>query len=342
MAFTSGTATDYIDLADKFRAWITGTAGWTQLAWTPGNVTTGGMQLSLRGPGAAADKRVFVNIRSVFDDVNSYYSWDIRGAIAYDGSRIFGTQDGESSPTYLYLWKSAITYWFYANDRRFVIVAKVNTNYMSAHAGFILPWATPEQYPFPLYVAASGGRQYAYNAIRSSNRMFCDPGGKVNDSNTDDYCGGKIRTQSGVWYRVANHNDINANDAPWGSSVTSEATPNPVPFVWPYSNRGSGGQSSAGSLVYWAAGAASSSGMAEEYGAVNKLVPTAQNERMLLPVYVLNGANPAGFGAIDGVYFPMGAGLTPEQTASIGARNFRFFSNVHRTSGNDFFGIEEN
>jgi len=335
MAFTSGTATDYIDLADKFRAWITGTAGWTQLAWTPGDVTTGGMSLSIRGPGAAADKRVFVNIQSVFDDSNQTYDWDIRGAVSYDGSKPFGSQESESSPSYLHLWKNAISYWFYANDRRFIIVAKVNTNYMSAHAGFFLPWGTPAQYPFPLFISASSGQLLPYNSTASNNRFFCDPGGNYNYGVVTDYCAGKIRTPEGNWVNVANHRSVTGNDAPWGSEPPNN------PFVWPYVMRGSNGQGSTGSLIDWTVGS-SSNGVVGDYGVVDKLVPTAQGERMLLPLYILTGAKPGGYGAIDGVYFPMGAGLTPEQTASISSRDFRFFSNVHRTSGNDFFAIEEN
>lgn len=332
MAFTSGTATDYIDLANKFRTWMTGTAGWTQLAWTPGTLAGGGMVLSLRGPGAASDKQVFVNIRSQHDDVNLFYSWDIRAAIGRDSSLPFGGQPGESTPTYLFLWKSAITYWIYANDRRFVLIAKVNTNYMSAYAGFYLPWATPAQYPFPLYVGASSGFQQTYNSTRSSNRMFCDPGGAENDSSTTDYNAAKVRLPDGSWSRVCNHANVTGNDAPYGSQTTK-------PFIWPFVTRGS--YTGLG-IRAWSYGGQTSSGISADDGMVDNLVATAQGERMMLPTYIMQGSKPSGFGALDGVYFPMGQGLTPEQTAVLSTRTFRMFNNVARSSGNDFFAIEEN
>ena len=329
MAFTTGTATDYIDLADKLRLWLTGTAGWTQEQWTPGNVTTGGMVLNLRGPGAAADKRVFINIRSSFDDTVPAYSWEIRGAIAYSGAAVWGSQTGESAPCYLGLWKSTISYWFYANDRRFIIVAKCNTVYVSAYCGFMLPWATPAQYPFPLFVAASDGILRAYNSTNSAHRMFCDPGGALLDSG-GDYNAAKLRKQDGSWVKVRNQQVGAPNDFPWNNT-------NSDPFVYPYSLRGGGATVDA---KKWT-GTSSASGGTVDSGAVDNLVATAQSERLLMPVAIMNTIEPAGFGALDGVYFPMGQGLTPEQTATFSARTFRAFNNVHRSSGNDFFMVEE-
>lgn len=338
MAFTSGTATDYIDLADKFRSWITGTAGWTQLAWTPGDVATGGMLLCLRGPGADVDKRVFVNIRSVFSDSDAAYAWDIRGATAYDGSKGFGLQDGESTATYLALWKNTISYWFYANDRRFIVVAKINTVYVSAYAGFGLPWATPAEYPFPLYIAATDGMLRSYNATDADHTSCVDPGGTYDSvTNTNS---GKYRRNDGVWRRIVNRGTGASNDRPGILSASSDAAAVVLPYstaVYVSTASNTGITSTAN---YWRA--LSSAGTVDDGGLVNRLVATAQGERVLLPVTVIDRFEPAGAMALDGVYFPCGAGLTPEQTASFSGRNFRAFCNVHRTSSNDFFVIEEN
>lgn len=339
MAFTSGTATNYIDLADKFRAWITRTAGWTQLAWTPGNVTTGGMSLSLRGPGAAADKRVFINMRSVFDDTSQAYSWDIRGAVDYDGSKAFGTQNGESTQTFLALWKNTISYWFYANDRRFIVVAKVNTVYTSAYAGFGLPWATPAEYPFPLYIAATDGILRPYNATDCDHSSMVDPGGVANGSATN-FNGGKYRRQDGVWRTLNNRGSGSSNDRAGILSTDSGYQAAVLPYSGTnYMNTASPDNPSS-ALVLWHS--PSSSGAVDDGGCVNRLVPTAQGERLLLPVTVIDRFEPAGAMALDGVYFPCGNGLTPEQTATINSRNFRAFCNVHRISSNDFFMVEEN
>lgn len=330
MAFTSGTATDYIDLANKLRLWLTGTAGWTQLAWTPGNVTTGSMSLYLRGPGAATDKQVFINIQSWFDDTQPAYAWDIRGAIGYDSSQAFGAQPGGSTPTYFALWKSTISYWFYANDRRFIVIAKCNTVYMSLYAGFGLPWAMPAEYPFPLYIAASDGILRPYNSTNSAHNSMVNTGG-ANSQTGGDYGGGKVRMQDGSWSRVMNVQSGAPNDFPWNYQQST-------PFVYPYSLRGGSGPAN---TQYWTAINFSSGGSLDT-GAVDNLIATAQSERLMMPVSIMNTVAPAGLMALDGIYFPMGQGLSPEQTATLGARNFRMFNSVHRITCNDFFAIEEN
>lgn len=329
MAFTTGTATDYIDLANKLRLWLTTTAGWTQLAWTPGNVTTGGMSLYLRAPGAATDKQVFVNIRSFFDDTQPAYSWEIRGAIAYDSSVAFESQPGVSTACYMSGWKSTTTYWFYANDRRVIVVAKVNTSYLSMYAGFGLPWATPAEYPFPLYIAGSDGFLRPYNNTNSAHSSFVRPGGASSDS-AGDFNGGKIRYQDGTWQRVRNQQAGTPNNFPWGFNTSA-------PMVYPYSMPCGNANADARN---WTA-VANNVGAVVDSGTIDNLVATAQGERLMMPVSILSSIEPANGMALDGVYFPMGQGLTPEQTATLGSRTFRMFANINRTSCDDFFAVEE-
>jgi hypothetical protein len=330
MAFTTGTATDWIDLANILRVWMTGTAGWTQLAWTAGNVNTGGMRLSLRGAGAAADKQVFLNFQSVFNDATPAYAWDVRAAMDYNGAVAFGSQLNESAQTLISSWKSTITYWFYANDRRLVMVIKVNTVYLSLYAGFFLPWATPAQYPFPLYVGGSDGILRPYSSTDSAHTSMVDPSWPLSGSGAGDYGSGKVRSPENTWISVANRADGSGNDKPWLYQTT-------LPFMWPYTTRMQG----SGTVKSWI-GNAYGSGATSDSGAMDNLVATAQGERMLLPVVLTRAVESAGFGALDGVYFPCGGGgLTPEQTATIGARTFRFFPNIARVSGNDYFAVEE-
>lgn len=57
--------------------------------------------------------------------------------------------------TTIALWEKPIPYWFFANGRRFMIVAKVGSTYMSMYCGFVLPCATDREYPYPHMVAGS-------------------------------------------------------------------------------------------------------------------------------------------------------------------------------------------
>jgi hypothetical protein len=326
MAFTTGTASHHKDLLDKLRLYLVA-QGWTQLAWVPGATSTDPSQLNIRGPGAGPGKQVFVNIRTMVDVTVGSFSWEIRSAVDY-AAVPWGSQLSESpSQVYLNTWDDDIDYWFYVNDRRFIVIAKCSTDYMSMHAGFFLPWGTPDQYPFPLFVSADFHEQRPASYNYAARRMFVDPGWQ-------DITRGNAwaRTPTGLWYPVQN--------AGRNSGTNNPAAPNKgqACFLWPY-NCGHGGQFNIGNNFrpdFWSGGA----GSADSAWAGESMVPTQQDERPLIPC-VIGASDQASLGALDGVYAVGGTGLTTEQLISVGARDFRIFQNVQRNSGDDFFAVEE-
>lgn len=332
MAFTSGTATSHNDLLDKLRLYLVA-QGWTQLAWTAGATVNDTSTLKVRGPGAGAGKQVFVNIRTLTDSVLGAYSWELRGAVSYDGALPWGGQVSESpSSCYLNLWQNSISYWFYVNDRRFIVVAKCSTNYMSAHCGFILPWGTPAEYPFPLLIAGDFYQRQPWSYANAARRMFCDPGGAASAANPD--ASAYVRTATGVWTSVLNHTLNAANNYALGPTKTAARA-----YMWPYHV----GQSMASfqsigqhNPPTWNGGAAAT---ANAY-AFESLVPTQQSERPLLPIMVTPHFE-APLGVIDGAYCVGGSGLATEQAIALGARNFKAFQNIARNSADDFFCVEE-
>lgn len=332
MSFTSGTATSHNDLLDKLRLYLVA-EGWTELAWAAGATVADSSVLSIRGPGAGAGKQVFINIRTLASVTAGYYSWEMRGAVDYDGAALWGGQPSESPGwSFFNLWDDAIDYWFYVNDRRFIVVAKVSTNYMSCHGGFILPWGTPADYPFPVMVGGDYFQQREWSFNNSARRHFLDPGGSSIGSGADFKTNMSVRSAGGVWYSVANQNQSsqtnNGQGAPNGSLRG---------FLWPYTSGGSGG--SIGLQHYplsWGGGL----NAADAGNAFESLVPTQQDERPLLPTMICL-ADQAPLGVIDGAYMVGGTGLVTEQLITIGARNFRAFQNIQRNSPDDFFCVEE-
>jgi hypothetical protein len=324
VAYTTGTATDYVDLLDKLRQWMVGTCGWTQLAWAKGAnpISTDVTTLSLRGPGSGAGREVYVNIKATPSPASSQYSWAISSAIGYQAAAAWGSQPGEGPPVYFNTWQNAITYWFYGNDRRLIVVAKCSTIYISAYAGLILPWSAPDQYPFPLYVGADFYQPSAYNSVNSARRMFCDPG-----ASNAILAAGWCRNPDGVWNPVMNHQAANSNDWPWGYQRGSNY------FIWPFV-----GANDTSDTNTWAYGAASGSNGG--VGVLDRMVPTAQGDRIVLPVHLNHPRNPQ-LGVLDGVYMPLGAGIVAEQTVSAGGLTMRAFQNIHRNSANDIFLINE-
>jgi len=166
MAWTSGTATDYRDLLRKLRIFVTSTMTpasqrWQQLRWVEQPTT---QELILKGPGLAGADEIFVGIQTYQDADAGWYWWDLNGFAGYNAAQPFNAQPGAITSDHpaLSLWDSAIAYWFFANGRRIVVVAKVGTQFECAYAGFILPWTTPGQWAYPLFIGgsqtAAGGR----------------------------------------------------------------------------------------------------------------------------------------------------------------------------------------
>lgn len=332
MAYTTGTATSHNDLLDKLRLYLVA-QGWTQLAWTAGATVNDPSTLHVRGPGAGAGKQVFVSVKTFADSLNSIYCWELRGAVDYNAAFAWGAQLGQSpQQCYLNLWQNSITYWFYVNDRRFVVVAKCSTNYMSAHGGFILPWGTPAQYPFPLYIVGDFYEQQPYSYNYAGRRMFTDPGNYTSNPASTAYAGGYMRSATGIWYPTGNHGRSSNTNYPTGYGKGQRA------LSWPY-HCGTGGNNSLNQQYYplaWVGG----KGAADSAYAFESLVPTQQNERCLLPVMIMPG-DQAPLGVLDGVYCVGGSGLATEQVITIGARTFKVFQNINRNSGDDFFCVEQ-
>jgi hypothetical protein len=321
MAHTTGIATDYIDLLDRLRLYVIA-QGWQAVEWTPGTVAGGDSLLRLVGPGAGAGRPVVVSIQTVADVPQSRYSWTLRASTAHVAGAAPGTMPGETAtPSFLNLWENAIPYWFFVNDRRIVVIARCSTFYMSAYAGMFLPWATPPQYPFPLYVGADYPVQQLWSYNDSGRRMMCDPGGTAVSPSA------QVRTPEGSWIPVINHDFGASNDNVSGLGAGDTG------FVWPWHV---GDHSSLDALGTWGG---INSGQAGG-GALDRFVPTRQGERWVWPATIMR-RNGTPLGALDGVFCAPGAGLVTEQTITAGARNLMLFQNIQRASGNDFLAMEQ-
>lgn len=312
MAFTTGTATTYHDLLDKLRLYAVA-QGWTQLRWTaPGSITATA-ELWLRGPGAGPDRQVFVGFQSGNDVTNGYYGWAMKGATSFDGALAFSLQPVGSPTPWFNLWQNSIPYWFYVNDRRIIVVAKVNTTYQSMYAGFFLPFALPTEYPFPLAIIGSYPTLDAYNLNNSGNRMFIDCG---------DEAGVFKRRGTPTWKEISNNsNSANAQYDAHSNYFGLEA------LIWPC-------------RVTKADPSGNSTDWSQRNG-FYKFRPNANNEYPLYQCHIIDPEAKAWVGALDGAYATPGFNRTTEQTVTTGGRTFRLFQNVQRSTAKDFFAIEE-
>ena len=156
MAIQTGSATDHKDLLARLVTFATAN-GWVSEAYTTQVGDDTADVAYLRGLGSADTENVHVNISTFGDTFNNVFTWDVYGATAYDGAQGLTLQPGVSPVSRFFMTNSSMTYWFYVSDRRIIVVIQAGTVFFAMYAGFFLPFATPLEYPFPMYIGATSG-----------------------------------------------------------------------------------------------------------------------------------------------------------------------------------------
>lgn len=157
---TSATALAYYNNLISFlttnAALVAANQDW-DIVWT---ATAGqGAGVVLRGPGLSSQDQVYVGMR-LFQNVPSDQYWiEFVGMTAILPSASSYRDHVNVSPltVRMFLSAGAMTHWFIANGRRFIAVAKISTVFESAYCGFIMPYAVPTSYPYPLLIGACAG-----------------------------------------------------------------------------------------------------------------------------------------------------------------------------------------
>lgn len=306
MAWTSGTATDYRDLLDRLRQFLTtdmlpASERWQELRWSSDATSK---ELILQAPGLTGTEQIFCGLRTYASASSGYYMWDINGFIGFDPVKTFYDQPGAISGwvPMMSLCNFAIPYWFVANGRRCVVVAKVSTVYEAMYLGFIRPYATPGQYPYPLLVGGSmtGQRGRNYSVTGPNHRHFVDPG--ENDyNNANTAC--MLRGPSGAWLQFQNF-VINSG---------SESLYNGPRQVWPthYYYLGNVREAPDGSYVLYPI-------MLTQYNA---------------------SADHDLFGELDGCYWVSGFNNAAENLISVSGVDHLVVQNVYRTGVRDYWAL---
>jgi hypothetical protein len=344
MAYETGTADDYVDLLDRLHTFVTLTIPVGE-RWIAERYDTGGpVELILKGPGSGSDE-IFVGIKSIADGVGDYQNWKIGGMTGYLDAEIFENQPGYSgdspSPIHLTLWNSSIPYWFIANGRRIIAVAKISTRYVWTYLGYPNAYASPGQYAYPLIVSGnlawgnatppavtSADWRWSYTGIENSNPAhafwnsgFVPGGGYTRRGQL------RIRTAAGAWRDCW---------AGWGSSYAPDTL---TPISQLHYN-------SSGSITTWR-------GIPEVAGSIGAIWPALTNldameaaidgSYVLLPIILMAGASsgegPDLFGELEGVHQVTG-GLSAEDIIEIGSDDYLMVPNVFRSNRQDFVAIK--
>ena len=322
MAFETGTAADSNALFALFRTFITANvdlvaAGqhWEELEYNSDDTDTA--QLFLRGKGLADTDSIYVNVFKYLEGIDSF-NWGLRGATGYLAGNTHGFQPGATTrATYILLHNTTLSYWFFANGRRFIIVVKVGgVVYQSCYCGFLNQFDLPTEYPYPLLINGSSATETErFSWINSNDHTSLDRGGYTT---TDDQANAWILTSSGVWERIKSYDGAATSNSfvPGYTGTDSNRV-----AIWPFVEQNN-----------------------NETGPAHFL-PAPGNEFILRRLIVIENreaiANRAVYGSYDDVFQVSGAGNAAENTLTIGGDTYIVFSNIYRTDIGDYFAIKQ-
>ncbi|MBS0599534.1 MAG: hypothetical protein JSR92_19930 [Proteobacteria bacterium] len=169
--------------------------GWTTLRYT--TPTDGSpRELILRGVGLSGTEQIFIGFRTYHSVTSDYYNMTVASFDGYVAASPFVNQPGYQEAG-LCAHNHRIDYWVAVNAQRFAFALKVGTPvYEMAYVGKYFPYATPNQYPYPMAVCGTldgpaATRYSDVTAAHSSGVKGALPQGA-------------LRTVGGTWYQFRN------------------------------------------------------------------------------------------------------------------------------------------
>ena len=180
-----------------------------------------GSEVILKGVGNAGTDAIYVGIRSEYDAAAGWYNLFLNGYAGFDpNERSWFEQPGAlpghgvsytAATPMVPCWDAPMPYWFSASGRSFRFGIKVSTSYEGGYLGFILPYATPGQYPYPLAVGGSlvptnnyRSSEWRYSYVSAMHGTYPGPGGSGTPSGSGIWTTLYLRHADGNWNYLGN------------------------------------------------------------------------------------------------------------------------------------------
>lgn len=286
---------------------------WVQLRYVAGD------ELVMKGLGSGGTDEIIVGMKLYQDSATGIYSIIFNSFTAWNSGLTFYQQAGamqqsqnlicmpvNSNPSNI----NEIKYWLIGNARHFKVIARVGSVYHQAYAGFIIPYGTPSEWPYPVCIGGSGlinlsGVSDRFSSTSNSISAFWKPQnafsvGSYNETSTlfiRDGGGNQIR----LWNRVSN-------------SIT-----NPSAGTWPYIEQ-----------------------LKETAGDFTKIRLDTANGYSLFPIIICNDSPANLYGEFDGIRFITGYNNSTEDIVTISGVNWLIMQNVFRTGDGEFCAYQLN
>jgi hypothetical protein len=269
-----------------------------------------GSEMIWQAPGNGGLDAIIVGAKTFFNFSADYYNWRLGGFTAYNAALPFNQQAGYiggnaqvgPSPV-LTLWDSTIPYWFIANGRRVIVVAKISTVYVAAYLGFMNSYMSPGAFPYPLVVGGNMSFLSGEPGATSPTWRWSYTGGEMRNFaiplagtlSADWQSQLQLRLPSGLWRGFCCSDGEQARGQVWPNAYVDQGT---------------------------------------NYD----LRPNLDGGYPLLPV-VLMDTTPNVYGELDGVKSTTGFSQSVENTITVGLVQHLVVQNVFRNTKADFFAV---
>jgi hypothetical protein len=303
-----------------------------------------GSEAIFKAPGLAGTDEIYTGVRSEYDTTNGWYNLFWNGYTGFDPNEQSWFQQPGALPGYgasemrcvpmTACWNSPMPYWLVASGRSFRMGVKVSTVYGSAYLGFGLPYAQPDQYPYPLVVAGSlapagstRGPEWRYSVADYFHGSIAGPGsnhGAWTTPPVDQYTTMYMRSVDGSWWGLSNR--------PTTSSTGSETVVRPdqggtYPYVpsgnargvWPHMQFSPSATSDKGRYQY-----------RENLGGGYMLIQCLILSRLPVSAPQME---------LEGVFWISGYTNAPENTGVFGGKTHVVFQNAYRNTVHEFFAL---
>jgi hypothetical protein len=297
--FTAGNSASYLQV------------GLVHLRVAAGGIDYAMSQYIWEAPGNDGLSAILVGAKAFQHIGADYFDWQLYAFDGFDAVQHMHTQPGVRRGPFLPLWNTTIPYWFINDGRRVMVIAKLGSaQYESAYMGFLEPFFTPTQMPYPIALGGSltvVGTNYWNNVIfRYSNstdqhRAFplSDPGIGYAGPTTYLYAYQmQARRLDGSWAGfLATYGD----SAPYDPQTTGAV-------IWPYAM------------------------------GLSNLDTNVDGSYAMFPVWLAD-AGPNNPGQLAGVGALTGQGISGEALVHIGAVDWLVLPNISRVDKNDFYAV---
>lgn len=284
-------------------AWVNGdTIVFTMTAPWVADRSTASTEYIWHAPGNSNTDAIYVGA-SVFSNVTGdYYNWRLGGFTGYASGNTFANQPGAVTGPCLPLWNSNIPYWFIADGKRCIIIAKVSTVFESAYLGFIDPYPSPGQWAYP--IAVGGMLAFSSEPAATSTSWRWSYTGNEHHAFWKGYPGTALGPNSSFRLRKP--------DGTWrGFGNSFNASASYPGAIWPYQ------------------------------ASMSDLRANLDGSYPLFPIIPTDNDTLAknSFGEIAGIMATTGHANAAENTITVGRETWLVFQNAHRTTKTDYAAV---